>query len=243
MARARQVRRGLRHARDPDARGLVAYDLFRQWQAGDVGAGAVLADVLAEQGYDLVAERILKATKWGRRGFPVGTAWEDLRFDLSNVLLQVVRRNEHDRAVEADMLKGIEDAVWLPQWMSAMEEAGRGRELPRNVTRRSADEIPKSGRTLARMFALALTDKNKATLYELYLRAIDAEALRRGVNPQAQRRGGVVDPETLGWYLAMQAQGHGVGWTDDHEEFEVSLPSAEWYTTRIGNRWHVEGYP
>ncbi|WP_455233038.1 hypothetical protein [Geopseudomonas aromaticivorans] len=30
--------------------------------------------------------------------------------------------------------------------------------------------------------------------------------------------------ESLGFYLAMQAQGHGVGWADDHEPFECKMP-------------------
>ena len=35
------------------------------------------------------------------------------------------------------------------------------------------------------------------------------------------------DPNELGYYLTMQALGHGVAWDDDHAPFAVRLPRVE----------------
>ena len=120
------------------------------------------------------------------------------------------------------MLRGIEDALWLPAWASAMEEEGS--RTPRNITRESADRMPREVTRAARSFAAELVRQNRATLPQIYARASEAD-------------GKDVDPEELGYYLTMQALGHGVGWDDNHQPFDVVLPYAEAHAFRDDEGW------
>ena len=209
--------------------GLV--DLYFRWLGqGDTEAAAVLGDALEERGYDVIAERIAKARGARRIGV---RAYDHLRFDAANILLQIAGTGRSGRHawVAVDMIRGIEDGIWLSAWASAMEETGRNDEVPRHITRGTAPEVPITGREHARRYALKLICENRATLEELWQRASEAD-------------GQDVDAEALGYDLAMQGQGHGVSWFDDHAEFPIEIPRAEWYVSAgRGARWGVEGYP
>ena len=112
------------------------------------------------------------------------------------------------------MLRGIEDA-WLPAWASAVEEAGD--RLPRNITRETADPMPPKVRTSARQVAREIARLNGGRVQSL------AEVWRRA----SAADGREADPHELGYYLTMQALGHGVAWDDDHAPFAVKLPRLE----------------
>lgn len=79
----------------------------------------------------------------------------------------------------------------------------------------------------ARRFAAELSRLNRGTIVDLWRRASEAD-------------GREVDPEALGYYLTMQALGHGVGWTDDHEPFDVLLPSIEANAYRADRGWEFD---
>lgn len=133
-------------------------------------------------------------------------------------------------AIGREMLRGIEDALWLSAWSNAMEEAGRGRELPNNITRESADPMPRSVARLARKFASLLVKLNRKSLTQIYEEA-------------SRRQGGEIDAEELGYYLTMQGLGHGVSWTDRHKPFSVTIPRGETYASPArGGRWSFDGW-
>lgn len=145
---------------------------------------------------------------------------------MMNFLRRDARRPRRDADVERAMLEGIVDGIWLPNWANAIEEEGE--RTPRNITRATADKPPSSAYEKAEEFARELRERNRATLTELRERASVAD-------------GAPADPEELGYYLAMQAQGHGVSWFDDHEVFDITIPYAEWHAYRSGRRWYVDG--
>jgi hypothetical protein len=138
-----------------------------------------------------------------------------------------MRRDSSRTAIGSAMLKGIEDALWLPAWADSMEEAQS--RTPRHTTRETAAEMPPETRTLARQFAAELVRLNRGTLPDIHARASEAD-------------GRQADPKALGYYLTMQAIGHGVGWTDDHEPFDVRLPYLETlaFQNRRGGPWGLE---
>lgn len=131
-------------------------------------------------------------------------------------------RDSGRTAVGTEMIRGIENALWLPSWADAVETEG-GR-LPRHITRETADPAPPEVKTAARRVAADLVRTNRATLVDLHRRASEAD-------------GEDADPEELGYYLTMQALGHGVGWTDDHKPFDVVLPRLETYAIRTDRGW------
>lgn len=146
---------------------------------------------------------------------------------MLNFLRRDPRRARRDADAEREFLEGIVEGIWLPNWADAVEEEG-GR-TPRNITRETADEAPNSAYEKAAEFAQELRERNKATLSDIRDRASQAD-------------GRTADARELGYYLAMQAQGHGVSWFDDHEAFDVTVPYAEWHVMRgRRNRWLVEG--
>lgn len=138
------------------------------------------------------------------------------------------RRDPRDRDVQRAMLRGMEDGFWLPSWASAVEEEGE--RLPRSITRQTANAPPPSVLQFVAKFVSDLRAVNGGRgLKEIYAAASRAD-------------GHPVDPESLGYYLAMQAQGHGVSWFDDHAHFPIVLPRVEVYAFRTNRGdWDLEG--
>ena len=210
------------------ARARPLIDLYFRWvRTQDAGALQVLADALEERGYP-VADRVARMLKKPSSRGLQRIVHKILQQDIASYLLRETRSPDDSQWVDVGMVEGFEEAVWLPQWAQAMEEARRS--LPRNITRESAPGVPLSALELARRFALALICENDASLTELWQRASDAE-------------GADVNPTELGWYLGMEAQGHGVAWTDNHAPFPIRVARAEWWAIPRGQGWQVEGYP
>ena len=137
------------------------------------------------------------------------------------------RRDVSRKEVTAGMLRGIENALWLPAW--ADEAEGAGYRLPQTITRETADPMPASVRTAARQVAREMERANGVKISELWRRASEAD-------------GRPADPENLGYYLTMQALGSGVSWDDDHERFDVILPRVEAvvYPTNERGGWRFD---
>jgi hypothetical protein len=78
-----------------------------------------------------------------------------------------------------------------------------------------APENPPNAYALAGELWNALhTANGEAGVYSLALRAEAAD-------------GEAPDPEKFGYYMAMQAMGHGVSWFDDHKDFPIEFPDIE----------------
>lgn len=158
-------------------------------------------------------------------------AWEEAG-DLNRAALVKILRPTHLRAldVRGEMLRGIEDAYWLPAWANEMGQLGD--PLPRNITRQTADRMPVSGKRLAREYLATLERINKAEAIQIYQRAALADNRR-------------IDAEELGWYLTMESLGHGIGWTDRRIDsrvaFDLLLPDADAYADYDGESWSLEG--
>lgn len=123
------------------------------------------------------------------------------------------------------VLRGIEDALWLPAWSQAAEEEGD--KLPKNITRETAPPMPPETRGHAVRFAAALARANRANLDDIWTRASEAE-------------GHGVDPEELGYYVAMQGIASGVRWDDSHEPFDLLIPALEAHAYRTVGGWHLQ---
>jgi hypothetical protein len=139
-----------------------------------------------------------------------------------------------DPHVEREMNLGILEAVWMDSYMNWTEEHGYGYRtghIPQHVRELSdiPQAVPQSAKKLAAKFASFLVKVNKATLTQIHERASRAD-------------GEDADARQLGFYLAMQAAGHGIGWTDNHAPFHVILPRVEWHAYGSKGKVQVEGW-
>jgi hypothetical protein len=131
------------------------------------------------------------------------------------------------------MLLGFLEAIWLDSYMSWADEHGLDYttgHIPQHVRGLSdiPQAVPTSAKRLAKKYASILVKMNRASLTELWRRASRADGER-------------ADPVKLGFHLAMQSAGHGISWTDDHERFDVSLPTIDWRAYGPKGRVKVEG--
>lgn len=140
-------------------------------------------------------------------------AGDDFRGDVIR-RLRTPRHRGRRPIIENWMIDGVAEGYWLDAWASGMERAGLGRDLPRSITLTSADLPPRTVSRAATLFGAALELANGVRLEALFLRALDADQTD-------------VRPGELGYYLVMQALGHGISWTDDHACFDVLLPRTE----------------
>ena len=115
---------------------------------------------------------------------------------------------------DSEVLLGMAKGPWASHWANEQEEDGvsfSGVDI--------YDEAPNPPRwvmTWARSLAAVIEKLNGSTLDELYAAAC--------------RAGFAKNPETFGYYLGMQAVGHGVHWTDDGaDNIGIKVPSIELY--------------
>jgi len=117
---------------------------------------------------------------------------------------------------DPEILLGMARGVWADHWAQEKEEAGvsfSGRDIYE-----AAPEAPSWAEKWAKRLANSISALNgNVSLNRLYLAAKEA--------------GFPKDRETFGFYLGMEAVGHGVNWTDDisGEHPEILVPDYEFY--------------
>lgn len=126
-------------------------------------------------------------------------------------------------ALERPMVDGFAEGYWLDAWSREIEEEGGRLPWPR-IDLRTADPMPTTARRAAELYATALELVDGSRLEEIVARADAAETKT------------TVSPRSLGYYLMMQAKGHGISWTDDHMCFDLQYPSTEGYAQRATPR-------
>lgn len=116
--------------------------------------------------------------------------------------------------IRADILSAVARAFYTEAWLSNHE----GDEVPVRTPSRSAQRF-------ALLFVRSLEALNdKEPLEVAYERALQA-------NVTGKTYGNRNTPEDFGYYLAMQAMGHGVSWLDDNAPFSFVLVEAHFYGT------------
>ena len=118
---------------------------------------------------------------------------------------------------DPEILLGMARGVWSLMWADEQEE--RGRSLSGMDIYEEAPDAPDWAERWAGRLATCILRINKRSPEELY-----EEAVRAGFHKNR---------ETFGYYLGMQAVGHGVHWTDDvpysKDRPEILVPSYEFY--------------
>lgn len=124
---------------------------------------------------------------------------------------------------ERQIIDAMARAMFVTTWADRMEERGLGHKLSgqklMDIAPKTSRDALAAAKKLAAMFAKA---NEGASMNDLYARALNVAGKRRGDT----------SPHSFGHYMAMEAMGHGVSWTDDHPEFKVNIPRFEYYPGR-----------
>lgn len=118
-----------------------------------------------------------------------------------------------------EIVAGAARAFFVSPWADSYEEAGGS--FSQQQIEDEAPETPAEVEGYAQDFIRVVERLNGASIQQLYESHRDLEGHER--EP---------DPHEFGWYLSMQAQGHGVSWYDSHPEpagGELKLPNAQLY--------------
>lgn len=122
------------------------------------------------------------------------------------------RNTSEDDDANQDILRGFVIGFWLQGWADAMDEADL--DLPHNITEESAPEPPAALDAFAKKFGKKISEMNGGE--PLWALADDA---------------GVAHYEyaDFGYYVAMESLGHGVAWSDSHDDHNIKLPRTEFH--------------
>ena len=120
------------------------------------------------------------------------------------------RKASHDRYV----LRGMARGPWSNAWAQEQEE--QGESFSGMDIYEAAPEAPRWAERWAKRLADAIVEINDAPLDHLFT-AAKAVGFPR-------------DQESFGFYLGMQAVGHGIRWDDDvSTDLKIGVPSMEFY--------------
>jgi len=120
------------------------------------------------------------------------------------------RKTSHDR----DILRGMARGPWADTWAQEQEE--KGESFSGMDIYEIAPEAPRWAARWTERLADAIAEVNDTPLSHLFT-AAKAVGFPR-------------DEESFGFYLGMQAVGHGIRWDDDvSTDLKIRVPSMEFY--------------
>jgi hypothetical protein len=119
-----------------------------------------------------------------------------------------------------DMIEGAARAFYVMAWENAMIEAGRASEVHISGANLMdlAPETPECVKDMSRRFLKEVKRVNANALASAFLRTLTGWFNVR--YPQDHH-------DDFGHYLAMEAMGTGVAWSDSHEDHELDVPSVD----------------
>jgi hypothetical protein len=120
-------------------------------------------------------------------------------------------------ALHQTIIAAAARAAWVDAWASAIEEAGGRAGGPGVDLMDVAPETPSEAVTFAEKWAEMFQRFNGLSLSDAFARMV-----ANGIASED-------DASDFGHYSMMQAMGHGVAWTDDHDAHGYKLPSAAFH--------------
>lgn len=125
-----------------------------------------------------------------------------------------------------DVYTGVARALWVTSWASAEEEEGRTTARGLEDVMDVAPDTPEYAIRQAYRFVGMLEHANNVHIAVLLHRALEAD-LATDANAVFKTEGVDQYSEMFGHYMAMMGMGEGVGWWDDHAEFDIEVPPFE----------------
>lgn len=134
---------------------------------------------------------------------------------------------------ERQIIDAMARAMFVTTWADRMEERGLGHKLSGQKLMDIAPKTSRDALAAAKKLAAMFAEANEgASMSDLYARALNV----------AGKHEGDTSPHSFGHYMAMEAMGHGVSWTDNHPEFKVNIPFFEYYPGRGAIKGMASGY-
>lgn len=116
----------------------------------------------------------------------------------------------HDNNILLGMAKG----PWADHWATIQEE--KGKSFSGMDIYEAAPDPPRWAKAWAKRLADSMVLLNETPLALIYA--------------AAQKAGFAKNAETFGFYMGMEAVGHGIHWTDDGaDDIKIKVPSMEFY--------------
>ena len=113
--------------------------------------------------------------------------------------------------MDSQILDGMAKAYWADAWASQMEEMQLSGHLSgMEIMDVMPQEIPAKAMEIAKKLYAKIEKDNNIKLEDF--------------TPPGEED---FDKDLFGHYLAMEAMGHGVGWSDDHEDHGLEIPYVE----------------
>lgn len=144
------------------------------------------------------------------------------------------------------ILRSMSRTLWVDAYASEVEERNANGDMTLRAASHGEDwmdvapETPEAARAMALELCARIEKLNSRTVEDGFIVALVADGMRlaRGQSLDAFEQDDGSDDlsdhlaDQFGHYLVMEALGHGVAWTDDHEEQPLQLPSCENFTLR-----------
>ena len=113
--------------------------------------------------------------------------------------------------MDSQILDGMAKAYWADAWASQMEEMQLSGHLSgMEIMDVMPQELPAKAMEIAKKLYAEIEKDNNIKLEDF--------------TPPGEED---FDKDLFGHYLAMEAMGHGVGWSDDHEDHGLEIPYVE----------------
>ena len=119
--------------------------------------------------------------------------------------------------MNTDVEDGMAKAMFAVAWADMVEE--RGGSLTGEIMN-LIPEVDPAAEKKTEELVKEIEELNGRKMEEI----VDDMYVREGVDPES---GPAELEESFGHYLAMQSLGHGVAWSDDHEDHNLKLPYIE----------------
>ena len=129
------------------------------------------------------------------------------------------RQAQSSSPYEDDLIEGLAHALWADAWLSGWEEAqedGYVDDVPWPMGAQLEQYIPNTPEKAL--------DEAKQVFSEIQAKNLDvdwAAFVPEGEDP------GTFKAYDFGYYLGMEYMGHGVSWSDDHEDHGLAIPYGE----------------
>lgn len=135
----------------------------------------------------------------------------------------------------SDIIDGIARTLWALAW--ADHEEAHGRSLSGVAIDIEAPETPENARESARTLAERIAAANGRRGFDGLAELWKGVAERAGANPEDCE-----ESERFGYFLTMEALGHGVAWADDNPPHGLNVPDFEGGT--VCDFWdYADGVP
>lgn len=125
--------------------------------------------------------------------------------------------------MNSPVVEAMARALFVSAYADHCDEEGSDPNLPRAMCGSDwmdvAPPTPQYALDAANQLLGRIEQLNGTNIWALLARAVKADGHVYQQNEEYVR--------LFGHYLAMQSLGHGVGWFDDHEKFELKLPHIE----------------